>query len=58
MGEFGLPKACVAQAEKLTTLNMTELEVHEAPMGQLDDQRLRDLIRAIGHVLDAECEPM
>ena len=28
-----------------------------AEVGTLDDARLRDVIRAIGHVLEADCEP-
>lgn len=58
VGEFGLPKACVAQAEKLTTLNLVDMDLNDAQIGQLDEQRLRDLIRAVGHVLDADCEPV
>lgn len=56
-GDFGLNKDCVAQCELLSIVPLEKVELHLGPLGRLDDRRLRDIIRAIGHVLDADCEP-
>lgn len=53
--EFGLSRDCVAQAEKITVLERTFLG--EVPLGQLDEIHLRAVVRAIGYVIEAECEP-
>ncbi|MBA3312985.1 MAG: type II toxin-antitoxin system PemK/MazF family toxin [Planctomycetaceae bacterium] len=54
-GEFGLTKVCVAQCE---TIQMIEKQ-YLAPqsIGMLDDQKLREVIRAAGSVMNSECEP-
>jgi mRNA-degrading endonuclease toxin of MazEF toxin-antitoxin module len=57
-GEFGIPRACVAQAEALTMLHRTMLVAESGTIGTLDAQRLRSLIRAVGYVIDAECGPL
>ncbi len=57
-GEFGLTKDCVAQAEMLTVLPKEKLRLDKEPLGILDDVRFRDLVRAIGYVIDADCEPI
>lgn len=54
-GEFGFTKDCVAQCESILFLRKVRLDPD--PIGVLDDTALRDVIRAIGHVLDADCEP-
>lgn len=56
-GEFGLAKDCVAQAETVGPIDVARLDVSDGPVGVLDDERMRDVIRAIGHVLGADCEP-
>lgn len=56
-GQFGLTKDCVIQAENLTRLPLEYLNVDSGPIGELDDETFRALIRAIGVVLDSECEP-
>lgn len=56
-GQFGLTKDCVAQCENLLTLEMVQLDLVNGPMGQLDDIALREVIRAVGYVMDADCEP-
>jgi mRNA-degrading endonuclease toxin of MazEF toxin-antitoxin module len=57
-GEFGLTKDCVAQLEFMSLIPLEKLELQDGPIGELDDDRMRQMIRAIGYVLDAECEPM
>lgn len=56
-GQFGLAKDCVIQAETVTPIPKDQLDLDMGPVGILDEATLRDLIRAIGHVLDADCEP-
>ena len=56
-GEFGLPKDCVAQCETLSFLDKADLHTGSGVIGVLDDARIRDAVRANGHVLDADCEP-
>jgi mRNA interferase MazF len=54
-GEFGLTADCVAQCE---TIAGTEIERLDAtPIGEVDDETLRNVIRAIGNVIGSECEP-
>ncbi len=55
-GEFGLTKDCVAQCEQLLTIDQTEVPL-TGPVGKLDDQSFRDLIKAIGYVMESNCEP-
>jgi mRNA-degrading endonuclease toxin of MazEF toxin-antitoxin module len=58
-GEFGFTIDCVAQCENLLSIDKAAfLESEEGPIGTLDDERLRELIRAIGYVMDSDCEPL
>jgi len=57
-GEFGLAKNCVAQAEQLSAILLDYIDVEQGPIGRLDGMKMRDLIRAIGHVIDSDCEPL
>lgn len=52
-----MPKDCVAQAETISFLNTADLDLTTGPLGKLDDLRQRELIKAIGFVFDADCEP-
>jgi mRNA-degrading endonuclease toxin of MazEF toxin-antitoxin module len=56
-GEFGLTKDCVAQAETITYLPVTDLDVDAGVLGVLDASRLRELIRAVGNMMGSDCEP-
>jgi len=53
-GEFGLSMDCVAQVESLFSIRREELGEH---LGTLDDERWRDLVKAVGHVMGSDCEP-
>lgn len=55
-GEFTFSENCVAQAENILTLHMSDLDVDSGCVGKLDVDTLGRLIRAIGRVLDADCE--
>src|SRR5947209_7035402 len=44
-GEFGLTKDCVAQAETVTYLAISDLDHDAGILGTLDESRFRELIR-------------
>ena len=54
-GQFGFTKDCVAQCENIFLIDKASLS--PGPLGVLDDMTLRDVVKAIGHVLDSDCEP-
>jgi mRNA-degrading endonuclease toxin of MazEF toxin-antitoxin module len=54
-GEFGFTKDCVAQCENIFLVAKTSL--HATPLGTLSEIAIRDVIKAIGHVIDSDCEP-
>lgn len=56
-GEYGLTKNCVAQAETITYLSISDLDIEAGILGVLDEVRMRDLIKAIGKMMGSECEP-
>ena len=54
-GQFGLTKDCVSQCENLFMVAKDSLD--PSPIGTLDDITMRDVVKAIGHVIDSDCEP-
>jgi mRNA-degrading endonuclease toxin of MazEF toxin-antitoxin module len=56
-GEFGMPNDCAAQCESIYALEKREIDIASGPIGRLDTARLRDVIKAIGNVIDSDCEP-
>jgi mRNA-degrading endonuclease toxin of MazEF toxin-antitoxin module len=54
-GEFGFTKDCVAQCKNIFLVDENALDA--SPFGSLSDIALRDVVKAIGHVLDSDCEP-
>lgn len=57
-GRFGLDKTCVAQGEHISYVEKTRIDLESGAIGVLDEDTMRDLIRAIGYVISAECEPV
>ena len=57
-GEFGFTADCVAQCENLLSIEKTQLDLNAGPVGQLDDVTLRGVIKAIGYVIESDCEPV
>jgi mRNA-degrading endonuclease toxin of MazEF toxin-antitoxin module len=53
-GEFGLSIDCVAQTESLFSIRKEDLGEH---LGSLDDERWRDLVKAVGNMMGSDCEP-
>ena len=56
-GEFGIPSDCVAQCEAIYALEKGEIGIASGMIGRLDTGRLRDVIKAVGDVIDSDCEP-
>lgn len=56
-GQFGFASDCVAQCENMLTIEKSSLNAAAGPNGVLDDAALRDVIKAIGHVIESDCEP-
>ena len=54
-GQFGLTKDCVAQCEAILTVEQSQ--INPAIVGILDEMAIRDVIRAIGYVIESDCEP-
>lgn len=54
-GQFGFTKDCVAQCENIFLVAKDSLDPH--PIGLLDDVSMRAVVKAIGHVIDSDCEP-
>jgi hypothetical protein len=48
---------CVAQCENLLSIELSQLDLSDGPLGMLDDMAFRDVIKAIGYVMDSDCEP-
>ena len=57
-GDFGLDTDCVAQAEHVHAALKSYLDLNGGPLGTLDGERIREMIRAIGYVISADCEPV
>jgi mRNA-degrading endonuclease toxin of MazEF toxin-antitoxin module len=56
-GQFGFTADCVAQCENVLSIDKSHLDLAAGPVGTLDDAALRDIIKAIGYVLESDCEP-
>ena len=56
-GEYGLSRDSVVQAEGVSLIERSDLELGVGPIDQLDPNKMREVIKAIGYVLDADCEP-
>ena len=56
-GECGMTRDCVAQCENIFPVQVSDLDLESGPVGVLNGEKLRALIRAIGYVIEADCEP-
>jgi mRNA-degrading endonuclease toxin of MazEF toxin-antitoxin module len=57
-GQFGFTVDCVAQCENMLSIERSQLDLAAGPTGVLDDSTMRDIIKAIGHVIESDCEPV
>ncbi|MEK7270345.1 MAG: type II toxin-antitoxin system PemK/MazF family toxin [Planctomycetota bacterium] len=55
--ECGLPKDCVAQAEGITVAAVSSLDLATGPIGEVPEEKMREIVRAVGVMMDAQCEP-
>jgi mRNA-degrading endonuclease toxin of MazEF toxin-antitoxin module len=54
-GEFGMIEDSVIQCESIVALETAELSPQ--PLARLDVLTMRDVVKALGYVFDADCEP-
>jgi hypothetical protein len=47
----------LAQCENILSIDLAQLDLTSGPLGTLDELSLRDVIKAIGHVIESDCEP-
>ena len=57
-GEFGFTADCVAQCENMLSIDQAQLDLAAGPRGALDSAALRNVVRAIGYVIESNCEPL
>ena len=55
--DFGLSKDCVAQAEAVAQVHKSYLDFDAGVLGEISPDKMRDLVRALGYVIAAHCEP-
>src|SRR5215831_3951380 len=55
-GQFGLTRDCVAQCENILSIEKSQPDLASGPIGVLDVIVLRDLVKAIGYVMESDCE--
>jgi hypothetical protein len=48
----------VAQCENVLSIEKTRLDLSAGPVGILDEPAMRDVARAIGYVMESDCEPV
>jgi mRNA-degrading endonuclease toxin of MazEF toxin-antitoxin module len=56
-GQFGFTSDCVAQCENMLSIEKNQIDLDAGPVGILDARVLRDVIKAIGNVIESDCEP-
>ena len=57
-GEFGFTVNCVAQCENMLSMDQGQLDLAAGPRGVLDRAAFRTLVKAIGYVIESDCEPV
>jgi mRNA-degrading endonuclease toxin of MazEF toxin-antitoxin module len=57
-GQFGFTTDCVAQCEHLLSIDVAQLDLTVGRLGMLDEIALRNVIKAIGYVIESDCEPL
>lgn len=55
-GDFGLSQNCVIQCENVVSIEADALLGD--PVARLDEETIRTMIKALGFVFAADCEPM
>jgi mRNA-degrading endonuclease toxin of MazEF toxin-antitoxin module len=55
-GQFGFTADCVAQCENILSIDKAQLDLAAGPVARLDDLAMREVVKAIGYVLEADWE--
>jgi len=55
-GQFGFSVDCVAQCEYILAIRKADIDFSMGLIGTLDDATLRDVGKAIGYVIECDCE--
>lgn len=53
--QTGLDEDCVMQGESITMTPWTELDVHSGLLGRVEEDKMEEVIAAIGDVMAASC---
>jgi len=56
-GQFGFTVDCVAQCENVLSIDKAQLDMEAGPRDILDTAAMRDVVKAIGYVIQSDCEP-
>lgn len=56
-GQFGFSRDCVAQCDQVATVHKSYFVLDEVSLARLDPSTMRQVIRALGYVFEADCEP-
>jgi mRNA-degrading endonuclease toxin of MazEF toxin-antitoxin module len=57
-GQYGFTVDCVAQCENILSIDKRQLDTSGGPIGVLDEMALREIVKAIGYVIESDCEPV
>ncbi len=57
-GDFGFSVDCVAQCENMLSIDLMQLDLETGPRGVVNDESLRNVVKAIGYVIESDCEPV
>ena len=55
-GQYGFTVDCVAQCENILSIDKRQLDTSAGPIGVLDETALREIVKAIGYVIESDCE--
>jgi mRNA-degrading endonuclease toxin of MazEF toxin-antitoxin module len=51
-GQFGFTADCVAQCDNMLSIEKLQLDLASGPIGVLDEMAMRDVIKAVGYVME------
>jgi mRNA-degrading endonuclease toxin of MazEF toxin-antitoxin module len=57
-GEFGCTENCVARADQIGAMHISELQLHRGLISTLSDEKFYEIAKAIAYVLNFDCEPL
>jgi mRNA-degrading endonuclease toxin of MazEF toxin-antitoxin module len=55
-GQFGFTADCVAQCENILSIDKRQVDIDAGPIGMLEETALREVVKAIGYVIESDCE--